>query len=218
MSDQTFAKRRYTELRTALKLYAPNLLPPNQKHFLDIGCGTGDLLKIVESDGWNVSGTEISAIAIEQAGDAFSQKILLGDILALDLPTNFYDVITSYHVIEHLLNPVDVLSKIYSLLRPNGIAFIETPNLGGLGARIRGKQWSHIIPPEHLTYFETGSFSYALRQAGFANPQIVTSSPQVINSIAALPTLVQSVAAMVYRLAPLVGMGAALQAIAIKGE
>ncbi len=216
MSDQTFAAGRYAELSTILKRYAPALLPPHQKRLLDIGCGVGDLLQAAKAAGWQVTGTEIADRAIAQADATVKNEILLGDILQLRLPANAYDVITSYHVIEHLLNPVEVLSTIYRLLRPGGMALIETPNFGGLGARIRGKHWSHIIPPEHLTYFESGSLRYALKQAGFTTFRILTSSPQVIDSVATLPAGLRPIATTAYRLAPVAGLGAALQAIAFK--
>jgi hypothetical protein len=90
--------------------------------------------------------------------------------------------------------------------------------LKGLGARIRGKDWSNIIPPEHLTYFEPASLRYLLQQARFSNIQIFTGSPQVVCSASALPSLLRPAVSALYNFAPLLNLGAALQAVAVKAN
>ncbi len=215
MAGQDFAQERYQRLHRDLQQRSPTIFASDRR-LLDIGCGIGDLLKAAERDGWQVAGTEISAIAAQQAGTSWQSRIHVGSIMTLELPQDHYNLITLYHVIEHVLDPVQTLSRLRTLLTPHGVLFLETPNFGGLGARLKGAQWSHIIPPEHLTYFEATSLKTALKQAGFQRFQVFTASPQVIGSVAALPAPLKAIATLTYRLAPKLGLGAALQAIAFK--
>ncbi len=216
MSGKEFAHHRYKELKKIITKYQPALFKKSDKNFLDIGCGLGDLLYFVKNDGWNITGTEISSKAATQANQMLNNKILTGDILSLNLPENYYDVITIYHVIEHLINPISTLEKIKLLLKLEGIAFIETPNIGSLGAKIKGKQWSHIIPPEHITYFNISSLEYSLKAAGFTNFNVFTNSPYKIESVSKWIQPLPSIVSFIYKIAPVVGLGAALQAVVFK--
>ena len=216
MAGKNFAEARYRQLFKLLDNKHPNLITKKDKHLLDIGCGEGDLLIIAAADSWQVTGTEISPQAAEKANKLLPNRILTGELTNLDLPENSYDLITIYHVIEHLLDPVSILVKIRQLLKPGGIAFIETPNIASLGAKIKGKQWSHIIPPEHITYFQPKSLKYALKQSGFKQFEVFTNSPHIVESVANWHPILKFMANTIYRIAPSIGMGAALQAIAVK--
>ncbi|NUN65849.1 class I SAM-dependent methyltransferase [Pseudanabaena biceps] len=216
MSSHDFTENRYLELKKIIATYQPNLLKQSNKTFLDIGCGLGDLLSLAIADGWQVTGTEISPIATEQSDINIRDRILIGDILSLDFPESSFDLITIYHVIEHLIDPMHTLIKMRKLLKPDGVLFVETPNMGSLGAKIKGKEWSHIIPPEHITYFDLSSLDYAIRHSGFNNCNVFTSSPQVIKSIENWSNPYKSIAEFIYKLMPILGLGATLQSIAIK--
>ena len=218
MSSQDFVENRYRELKKIITKYQPCLLKKSNKTFLDIGCGIGDLLYLAMNDGWQITGTEISAKASDRANQTLGDHILVGDILSLDLQENSFDVITIYHVIEHLIDPIPTLEKIKKLLKPEGIAFIETPNTGSLGARIRGKKWSHIIPPEHITYFDIYSLKYALKTAEITKFKVFSNAPYIIKSvenwIQPLPLIIN----FIYQVVPIVGLGAALQAVIFKNS
>jgi len=216
MSGQSFAQARYKQLKKVINHYEPSILTLSNRHFLDIGCGTGDLLSIAASDGWNVIGTEISPVAVQEANINLHDKVLCGDMFSLDLPKKHYDIITLYHVIEHLLSPVETLARIKELLRPNGVAFIETPNINSLGAKFKGRKWSQIKPPEHITYFQPSSLQFALQRAGFSQYRVFTVSPLIIESVSKMPLFVKQTTTSIYRLAPLLGLGATLQGLALK--
>lgn len=216
MTGLDFAKARYKQLTKIIYSHAPALINQTDKQFLDVGCGVGDLLSIAQKNGWQITGTEISHEATETANILLKGKVLTGDIISLDLPQNYYDLITIYHVIEHLIDPIETLVKIRQLLKPGGIAFIETPNIGSLGARIKGKNWSQIFPPEHITYFQPSSLKFALEKAEFQKFKVFTNAPHIVESTAKLPQIFKAMATIIYRLAPLGGLGAALQAVAFK--
>lgn len=216
MVGQTFAQARYHQLNSIIKKFAPHLLTLSSRRMLDIGCGVGDLLKLAAQDGWTVTGTEISAQAAAKANAYLQNQVLVGELSSLKLPENSYDLITIYHVIEHLLDPVDILVKIHRLLKPQGMVLVETPNMGSLGARLRGKRWSQITPPEHITYFNPSSLRYALQQAEFASIAVFTNAPLTIKSISAWSGLAQRMATLTYQIAPWFGLGATLHGVAFK--
>lgn len=218
MAGETFAKGRYQALESLLTAHIPSLIAKRDKLLLDVGCGTGDFLYAAKLAGWEVTGTELARSAVHKANKKLDDSVLEGDILSLDLPVASYDLVTSYHVIEHLIDPVGMLHRCYQLLSSEGVLFIETPNIGSLGARIRGARWSHIIPPEHIVYFSSGSLQYALRKAGFDRSVILSSSPRVIESVQDWPEFAKRIVRFIYDFAPKVGMGAALQAIAFKTD
>lgn len=216
MASVSFAQSRYRELESLLSVYSPRIANQRVRSLLDIGCGTGDFLKAAQDSGWNITGTEFSSEAVRHASHQTGCHIVLGDISTLDLQESSYDLVTSYHVIEHLATPIEQLNRCYQLVSSEGALFIETPNIDSLGARLRGANWSHIIPPEHLIYFSPKSLEFALREAGFKRVVVLTSAPQVIESIEDWPNPLKRLAAAVYSISPMLRMGAALQAIAFK--
>lgn len=213
MSSYDFTKNRYQELKKIVSKYQPNLFNKPHKTFLDVGCGLGDLLQLAITDGWEVYGTEISPKAVAQAQENIHKQISVGDILSLDLPEHYFDLITIYHVIEHLIDPIATLKRLKKLLSPEGILFIETPNLGSLGAKIRGENWSNIIPPEHINYYNHKSLSNSLTIAGFDEFKILTNSPYKIEVISTWSKPLKIIARSIYKITPIFGMGAALQAV-----
>lgn len=218
MSSQDFVTNRYQELKKIVSKYQPNLFDKPSKTFLDVGCGLGDLLQMAIADQWQVNGTEISPKAALQAKANIRDQILVGDILSLNLPEYYFDLITIYHVIEHLIDPIPILKKLKRLLKPEGILFIETPNLDSLGAKIRGKNWSNIMPPEHINYYSSQSLANSLTIAGFDQFKVFTNSPYKIQAVSTWSKPLQIVAKSIYKITPVLGMGAALQAVVFSSK
>jgi len=215
MASLPFDRNRYQLLEGLIDNFHPSLLMKSNRTLLDVGCGVGGFLGVAQQAGWTVTGTELTDDAVEKARGKLGDCVLEGDISNLSF-SQTYDLITNYHVIEHLLDPVKMLQTCYRLLSPQGVLFVETPNIKSLGARIRGAKWSHIIPPEHIVYFSPGSIRYALHKAGFDRVIVLTSAPQVIESIQAWPSSLKKLVTFLYSLAPKARMGAAVQAIAFK--
>ncbi len=139
---------------------------PNKGSILDIGAATGSFLTIAKQRGWQVAGVEISdyaAAAARGRGLAVQTGTLDNAVFA---PHSF-DVITLWDVFEHLPDPNLTLLKITKLLKPGGIVVMNMPNAGSAVAKILGRFWPLIIPPEHIRLFNPKNLSMILNKHDF---------------------------------------------------
>jgi SAM-dependent methyltransferase len=132
---------------------------------LDIGCATGVFLQEGQKT-FSVQGIDISPFAVEVA----KSKGLDVECCDLENSTNIsppYDVISLFDTIEHLQHPANTLRKVSSLMENEGMLFITTGDTGSLFARISGKNWRLLTPPQHLWFFNRRNLSQLLDRAGF---------------------------------------------------
>ena len=132
---------------------------------LDVGASTGVMLDIFKDEGWKVWGVEPSKSASVAEGKG--HKVVKDIFERAKLPKNYFDVVVLNHTLEHMDEPLIVLKKVETLLKDDGIIFVDVPNAGGLGARILGKNWPYLLPKEHKYQFTKESLSKLLNEAGF---------------------------------------------------
>ena len=142
---------------------------------LDIGFGNGLFLSRTKAAGWNAVGVDTDLKVVERA-EKDGLDVHAGGIESID-PSEKFDVITMAHVIEHLHHPVEALRTCYQLLAPNGVLWIETPNITSLGHQLFGPDWRGIEPPRHLVLFNLNALSSALKDAGFNKIEIQPYRP-----------------------------------------
>ena len=131
------------------KLNLVNSLQPAKGSILDIGAGTGDFLSVVKENGWNTIGVEPSekakAIA-KNKGVAFVDQ-------TSELENNSFDIITMWHVLEHVPNLDNQLKELKRLLKPNGNLIIAVPNFKSFDAKHYGNFWAAYDVPIHFWHF-----------------------------------------------------------------
>jgi 2-polyprenyl-3-methyl-5-hydroxy-6-metoxy-1,4-benzoquinol methylase len=151
---------------TPFTLSVPLLQPLNSNQ-LDIGCGHGSWLLSMHDLGYkNLYGIDIRETA---ASERLRQKgipVIIGDILEVDLPNVFFDVIRLEHVIEHLPNPKERLRKIANWLKPSGKIVMSFPNINSYTFKYFGKDTIALELPEHLYHFSPKSISILAEQCG----------------------------------------------------
>jgi len=134
---------------------------------LDVGCALGDCLLEAKKLGWkNSLGLEISDYAhkySKKRGVNVKRSVLKNS----KLKKSSFDVITYQDVIEHIKDPLAEMELAYKLLRPGGVIFLVTPDIGGVWSRVLRDKWYHYKPGEHISYFSKPSIKKALKQAGF---------------------------------------------------
>lgn len=134
---------------------------------LDVGCFTGDFLQILKAQGADVYGLELQGRAVEIANRKLDGRVFQADIDRADFPEMSFDVISLLAVIEHVIDPMHLLSRAQEFLRPGGLLLIQTPNSGSFLARMMRGLWPPYAPVEHIHLFSRESLTVALRQMGF---------------------------------------------------
>lgn len=116
---------------------------------LDIGAGTGDFLSVAKKDNWNVIGIEpnpkAKQIAI-QKGVSFAENLS-------SLQDNTFDVITMWHVLEHVPNLEEYILELKRIVKPNGTIIIAVPNFKSFDAIYYKEFWAAFDTPRHLWHF-----------------------------------------------------------------
>jgi 2-polyprenyl-3-methyl-5-hydroxy-6-metoxy-1,4-benzoquinol methylase len=145
---------------------------------LDIGCGTGSLLRALEeAGGFDVWGLELSDYAAARARNTTQARVVVGDVLAADLQGATFDVINATEVIEHLRDPLAFFRRVKSLLRPNGLFIYNTGNIEGAYARALGTQWPYLHPEGHLFYYSPSTLERYFRGADLDTMRIADADP-----------------------------------------
>jgi len=133
--------------------------------YLDVGCGSGGALGVAQALGWKVAGIEVDEAAAEKAR-RYTRDIYVGDALTAQFEAGGFDVVTAFHVLEHVPDPVRVIRRAIEWLAPGGLLIVEVPNAGGLGAAIFGRAWSGLELPRHLSHFTPETLGRAVEEAG----------------------------------------------------
>jgi 2-polyprenyl-3-methyl-5-hydroxy-6-metoxy-1,4-benzoquinol methylase len=117
---------------------------------LDVGCGSGANLKIAAQLGWNVTGLEIDPAAVKVAR-SLGLNIIEGDYRKLAQITESFDCIVCSHVLEHVYNPLEMLTLITKLLRPGGLLLLSLPNAHSHVRYQFGADWRGLEAPRHIS-------------------------------------------------------------------
>jgi SAM-dependent methyltransferase len=141
---------------------------------LDIGCGAGGNLKVLQNQGWKVSGIEISEVAAAHARNLVEGQIHTGTLDSAPFDAKAFDLVLLSHSLEHLPSPVDALRRVYRLLKDDGLLVVTVPNRKSLEAKLFGAWWFHWDPPRHFYHFDKTTLSHAMKEAGFQPVRIRT--------------------------------------------
>jgi SAM-dependent methyltransferase len=126
-------------------------LLPQGGSVLDIGCGNGGFLRSLARLGdYKLHGIELPGPAADRAATVPGIHLQRRPIAPGDYPSGSFDLITLFHVIEHLPAPADLFSQASTLLKPGGHLLLSLPNCGSWQARLCGQHWLHWDPPRHL--------------------------------------------------------------------
>lgn len=134
---------------------------PQGKTLLDIGAGTGDFLVAAKNRGWTVSGIEPNEEARKRAHEKSIQLVENFQTL----PNQKFDVITMWHVLEHIPNLSETIQKLHELLNPNGVLIIAVPNYKSYDAQHYKEFWAAYDVPRHLWHFSQTSIKKLFRDA-----------------------------------------------------
>jgi SAM-dependent methyltransferase len=197
---------------------------------LEIGCASGTFLRHARDAGWDVRGIEISSDSAEIARQKFGIDVTTGTLERGAFAPRSFDAVVLWNVVEHLADPVSVLTSVKEILKDDGALVMETPNVDGLFPRLSygvssdGRFWRHPQPPTHLFEFSKKSLRRALDVAGLRTIAIADRYIPLSFSFAAPSAMVRQPKQLAYALAfvpvtligPLLGKGDSMVIAATK--
>ncbi|WP_460935544.1 class I SAM-dependent methyltransferase [Spirosoma humi] len=178
--------RNYT-LQSKLNLI--NQLNGKPGKILDVGCGTGAFLETCRTGGWQVTGMEpdpdARAIAVEKL------KAEIKPSLSALSGSQPFDIISLWHVLEHIPDLNDTIQALYQLLTKKGTLLIAVPNSDSYDAQYFKQYWAAYDVPRHLHHFTPSTIKLLFNKHGFT---LVNQKPMVFDAfyIAMLSTRYRS--------------------------
>ncbi len=144
---------------------------------LDIGCGRGLMLNHLQREGWTCFGIEFSEESSLPAKQLIGERIrVVPRVSGLDFDTESLDVVSLWHVLEHLSEPDLVVRESKRILRRDGLLVIEVPNFASLQAKLSGKSWIYLEAPRHLYHISPKGLCSLLASNGFSVVHISSRS------------------------------------------
>jgi len=139
---------------------------------LEIGFGAGALLQAATRAGWTAEGLEISQPAVDHLRKA-GLKVFCGELAEARYPDACFDVVVATELLEHIDDPENLVRETARILRPGGLFWATTPNIGGVSGRLLGVKWT-MVCADHLHLFSERGMSKMLETAGFKRVRIKT--------------------------------------------
>jgi len=129
-------------------------LPPSAGRLLDIGCGSGFLVKEALSLGWQAIGIDLDPVRIQQGQQRGIPNLFCGDLDSMRFGDHEFAVVTLSHVLEHIVDIKGFLRQVWRILEPGGILIFEVPNYDSWTASIMRQYprfpWVHLSPLQHV--------------------------------------------------------------------
>jgi SAM-dependent methyltransferase len=146
---------------------------------LEVGFGNGEALVRMRKLGWRVCGTDLSEEARNNARLRLFIDVVDTDGTHLAAPDCSFDVITLFHTLEHLTDPLAGLREYARLLMPGGQLLLEVPNFGCLQSVFFRNRWRGLEVPRHLSHFTKHTLNLMVKKAGFMDVMVrpVVASP-----------------------------------------
>lgn len=151
--------------------------------FLDVGCGTGELMWAAKEKGWAFEGVDPSKEFVSIAKEKFGVDGRATTLEAAGFEDASFDAIALSGIIEHLYDPFATFTEVHRLLRSDGWVFFDVPNedglymlAGNLYMKLMGRDWVVVMaptfPPYHVQGFNPRSLRHLMKRAGFATREI----------------------------------------------
>jgi 2-polyprenyl-3-methyl-5-hydroxy-6-metoxy-1,4-benzoquinol methylase len=144
--DKVYLKVRNININAKKKLL--NKLSPQNNTLLDVGCGTGEFLEAMQKHGWTVAGMETAKEARDMAN---RENIKIFD--DLKNITDKFDIITMWHVLEHIHDVPELMDNLNRLLADDGFLIVAVPNIDSTDAKFYKENWIALDTPRHLYHF-----------------------------------------------------------------
>lgn len=133
---------------------------------LDLGCGTGEFLNTCKQNGWSVKGIEPSPNAREFATKNYGLEVQDAGAWSA-FSHNAFDVVTAWHVLEHVYDLAGTIQQVKRMLNANGVFVVALPNCSSADAEFYGKYWAAYDVPRHIWHFTPAHVKSFFEKQGF---------------------------------------------------
>jgi len=134
---------------------------------LDVGCGLGGFARFVrDSAGVEIRGVDFDPACRDFAREVHDLEVDPGELAAQAYPDGHFDVVTSWHCLEHTFDPAAELAEIARVTRPGGTLQVEIPTITTIGRLFRGR-WLFLQAPTHLVHLRPRALRALVERAGF---------------------------------------------------
>ena len=143
---------------------------PDGALVLDAGCATGDFVRAAKAR-FNVWGVDLSEFAVSEARRAnpeVADQLFSGSLEALAGLPEVFDAIVLWDVVEHLRYPRSVIASLVERLKPGGVLVLSTPYMDAPIAKLMGRKWAFMTPPEHVCLFGRRHLTTLLTDQGLS--------------------------------------------------
>ena len=134
---------------------------------LDIGTAAGAFVAAARRRGWEAEGCEPNRWLADWGSRHYAITIRQGSVFEQPYEAQSFDVVTLWDVIEHTLNPREMLDRARLLLKPGGVLVVNYPDIGSWIARALGRRWL-FLTSVHLYYFDRRTMRRMLEDTGFS--------------------------------------------------
>lgn len=134
---------------------------------MEVGAANGTFLDEARSGGFEVFGIEPAAGLAEQARTRFGVEVETGFVESATIPEEPFDVVCAWHVLEHIRQPQASLTRLREAMRPDGLLFLEIPNIESVRALRYGTRWIPLKPEAHVGFYSRKQLADVLEQSGF---------------------------------------------------
>jgi len=149
--------------------------------FFEIGSGMGYFLDFARKQGYSVNGIEYAELGVRTAREKFGLDVRRGSFEELAPEPGKYDVIFMGDVLEHLIQPLEMLAKAHSMLKPSGVVALEVPSMfnsltgrvATIGMRLLRTKKKMPLPPYHVNEFTPKTLRTIIERAGFRESVII---------------------------------------------
>lgn len=137
----------------------------NEDKVLDVGCGAGYYVGVLDDKGFYYKGLEVADHFVEYCKSYHNLNVESTPLE--DEQDKYYDLITMFDVLEHLPSPIKTLNIINNKLKDGGYCVAYTPNIFSVGYELMGAKQNTLLPFEHLCFYSEDSLNYLASQSGF---------------------------------------------------
>ncbi len=141
-------------------------------NLLDVGCGPGTLLGLLKDRGFRTLGLDFSAEAAHVAEVENGVRVVVGSLEQAAFPDQSFDIVTLFHVMEHVTNPRSILAEVARILKPEGVVVLQVPNIDSFQFRAFGARWYGLDIPRHVIDYSKHSMLKLLGDSGFVPRRI----------------------------------------------